>query len=161
MALETGKHFWQTLGLGALAGMRSMSAPAVTSHILSHHHANKLEGTPLNFIQSDKVATALKVLAMGELVGDKMPKAPDRIQPIALGARILSGALAGASIYKAAGSNAVAGAVIGGAAAVASTFAFFYLRKTTVHHTKLIDPIAGAIEDALVLGGSTVLATTA
>ncbi|NCD72182.1 DUF4126 family protein [Mucilaginibacter agri] len=161
MALKITDPFWQTLGLGTLAGMRSMSAPAITSHILSHHHSKRLEGSALNLIQSEKVALVLKVLAVSELVGDKLPSAPNRISPIALGGRCLSGALAGACIYKAAGGNAVTGGLIGGATAVASTFASFFIRKITVKRSHIIDPIVGAIEDALVAGGGVALVTTA
>lgn len=161
MALKVTAPFWQTLGLGTLAGMRSMSAPAITSHILSHHHSNRLEGTPLNLIQSEKVALVLKVLAVSEFVGDKLPSAPNRIAPIALGGRCLSGALAGASIYKASGGNALIGALLGGGTAVASTFASFFIRKATVQRSHIIDPIIGALEDALVTGGGVALTVTA
>src|ERR1700759_2063833 len=64
--------FWQVIGIGALAGLRSASAPAIASHILNHHHSKRLEGTPLNFMQSDTTASTLKLLAAGEMVMDKM-----------------------------------------------------------------------------------------
>jgi uncharacterized membrane protein len=148
----------QVLGLGALAGMRSTSAPAITSHILSHHHSKKLENSPLNFMQSEKVATVLKIMALGELIGDKLPTAPNRIIPFACAGRCLSGALAGASIFKATGGNALIGGILGGAAAVASTFGSFYLRKGVVEKTKVLDPVIGAIEDALVISSGIGLA---
>ncbi|GAB2689340.1 hypothetical protein GCM10027037_10120 [Mucilaginibacter koreensis] len=103
-------------------------------------------------MQSEKVATALKFFAVQEFVGDKIPGVPDRIKPLSVGFRVASGALSGASIYKANGSNAVAGALIGGSAAAISTFASFFIRKSTVKHTTLIDPVVGSLEDALVLG---------
>lgn len=144
--------FWQVIGIGALAGLRSMSAPAITSHILSHHHSGRITGTPLAFMQSDAAATTLKILATGEMVMDKMPFAPDRIKPASAAFRCLSGALAGASISKATGGKIGAGALIGATAALASTYAGFLLRKVTVKSTGIIDPIIGALEDALVLG---------
>lgn len=161
MALQINKPFWQALSLGTLAGMRSMSAPAVVSHMLSHHHSKSIENSKLSFIQSDKVAGALKVMASLELAGDKVPGAPDRTKPAVLIGRILSGALAGGSIYKAAGGNAITGALLGSAAATLSSFAFLYLRKTAVKNTKLVDPIVGAIEDAIVLGSGVALIKTA
>ena len=154
MNIKISKPFWQAIGLGTIAGFRSMSAPALTSHILSHHQSKALEGSPFNFIQSKKVATAFKLLAITEFVGDKLPNAPDRIKLPVISARFLAGALAGASIYKASGNKAYIGAVLGGSAAILSTFGSFYLRKTTVKTTKLFDPIIGGIEDALVLGAS-------
>jgi uncharacterized membrane protein len=161
MALKLTDPFWQTIGLGTLAGMRAMSAPAITSHILSHHHSRNLEGTPLNLMQSEKVALVLKVLAVSEFLGDKLPSAPNRINPTALTGRFLSGALAGASIYKASGNNAMAGALIGGATAAASTFVSFFIRKNTVKRTTIIDPVIGMIEDALVAASGATLVTAA
>jgi uncharacterized membrane protein len=136
MKLKISRPFWQVLGIGALAGMRTSSAPVIASHILSARHHSRLAHSPLNFMQSRKVAGALKVLSLTELVMDKLPSTPNRIRPAGVVFRCLSGALAGASIYKASGNN------------VAS----FALRRGTVKHTHIIDPIIGAIEDALVIG---------
>jgi uncharacterized membrane protein len=144
--------FWQVLGIGALAGLRSMSAPAITSHILSHHHSKRLEGTPLNLMQSETVAGALKILAASEFVADKLPTAPDRIKPAGVVFRCLSGAVAGASISKATGGKIGAGAIFGAAAALTSTYVSFITRKMIVKGTGVMDPVIGALEDALVLG---------
>jgi uncharacterized membrane protein len=152
MKLKISHPFWQVLGIGTLAGMRSSSAPVITSHILSQHHSKRLGKSPLNFMQSDKVSTGLKIMAISELVMDKLPSTPNRIMPMVIAARCLSGALAGASIYKASGGNTVTGALLGATAAFVSTFGSFYLRKGVVKKTKLFDPVVGAIEDALVIG---------
>jgi uncharacterized membrane protein len=150
--LKISNPFWQVVGLGVLAGMRTSSAPAITSHILSHHHSKKLEHSPLSFMQSDITANALKVMALSELVVDKLPSTPNRIKPAGLVFRCLSGALAGASISKATEDNAIVGALLGASAALASSYLSFFLRKGTVRYTKLVDPLIGAIEDALVIG---------
>jgi uncharacterized membrane protein len=150
--LKITHPFWQVLSLGVLAGMRTASAPAITSHILSHHHSKRLEHTPLNFMQADITANALKLMAVGELIVDKLPTTPNRIEPAGIVFRCISGALAGASINKAANGNGVAGALLGASAALASSYLFYFLRKSTVKTTKLIDPLIGVIEDALVLG---------
>ncbi|MDB5111895.1 MAG: putative rane protein [Mucilaginibacter sp.] len=152
MKLKISHPVWQVLGLGVLAGMRSTSAPVITSHILSHHHSKNLEQSPLNFMQSVNVSKVLKVVALSELVLDKLPSAPNRIKPAVITSRCLSGALAGASIFKASGGKVLTGAVLGAVAAFASTYGSYYLRKSTVKKTKLFDPIIGAIEDALVIG---------
>lgn len=153
MQLKISKQFWQVIGLGTLAGMRTTSAPLIACHILSNHQSKRLAHSPLRFMQSKNVAVALKVFALGEIVGDKLPSTPNRIKASALAARVLSGALAGASIYKATGGKAPMGALIGGAAAFASTFGSYFLRKSTVKTSHIIDPLIGAIEDALVIGG--------
>ena len=155
MKFKISKPLWQAVGLGAIAGLRSMSAPALTSHILSHHYKSKgLAHSPLKFMQSNKTAMAFKLLAVSEFVGDKLPNTPNRIALPGLAGRFLSGALAGASVYKASGGKSYIGAMLGGSSAMLSTFGSFYLRKATVKGTKILDPIIGGIEDALVLGAS-------
>lgn len=161
MKLKISDPFWQALSLGTLAGFRSMSAPAITSHILSHHQSAGLNRSALSFMQSDKAAIAFKLMAIAEFVGDKLPSAPNRIAFPVITMRFLSGALAGASIYKAKGHKAYLGAILGGSAAILSTFGSFYLRKATVKGTKILDPIIGSIEDALVVGASAGLAKAA
>jgi uncharacterized membrane protein len=161
MKLKISNPFWQAVGVGAIAGFRSMSAPALTSHILSHHQSKGLSHTPLSFMQSNKAATAFKLMAFAEFVGDKLPSTPNRIAFPVITTRFLSGALAGASIYKSKGHKAYLGAILGGSAAILSTFGSFYLRKATVKGTKILDPIIGSIEDALVVGASAGLAKVA
>jgi len=160
--LKEIKHpFWQVVGIGTLAGMRTSSAPAITSQILSRHHSKRLEKSPLKFMQSKTVADVLTVLSVTEVIADKLPSAPNRIEPGGIIFRGLSGALAGASIYKASGNNVLAGTLIGAASAVASTYMSFFLRKSIVKNTSIIDPIIGALEDALVIGAGVGLAQVA
>ncbi|TSJ37264.1 DUF4126 family protein [Mucilaginibacter corticis] len=158
MDLKAERPIFQALGIGVLAGMRSASAPAITGYILSHHQSKKFAKSRLGFLQSNAVANGLKYMALAEFIGDKLPSAPNRIKPVVLAARCLSGALAGAGILKASGGNAVLGAILGGSAAFASTFGSFFLRKVTVKASGIIDPVIGAIEDALVVGAGVGLA---
>jgi len=152
---------WQVVGIGLLAGMRSASAPAITGYILSHHKSKALAKSGLSFMQTNAIANGLKYMAVLEFVGDKLPFAADRIKPVSITARCLSGALAGAGIFKASGGNAWLGAFLGGSTAVASTFGSFLLRKATVKTSGIVDPIIGAIEDALVVGAGVGIARMA
>ncbi|WEA02289.1 DUF4126 family protein [Mucilaginibacter sp. SJ] len=152
MKLKTSKPLWPVIGLGTLAGMRTLSAPVVITHILSHRPSKQLEKSPLRFMQSTTAATVLKILSVTELIADKLPSTPNRIEPAGVAARCLSGALVGASIYKAVGGKTLTGAVIGGIAAIAATYGSYFLRKHTVKANHIADPVIGAIEDALVIG---------
>ncbi|MFC0518169.1 DUF4126 family protein [Mucilaginibacter angelicae] len=152
MKPKISKSLWQVIGLGTLAGMRTLSAPVVATHILSHHPSKKLEKSPLRFMQSTTVAAVLKVLSVTELIADKLPSTPNRIEPAGVAGRCLSGALAGASIYKAVGGKALTGALVGGTAAIAATYGSYYLRKSIVKANHISDPVIGAAEDALVIG---------
>jgi uncharacterized membrane protein len=161
MKQETPKQFLQAVGLGVMAGMRSNSAPAAASHILSQQYSAELDKSPLKFMQSPRVSNIMKVLALGELIGDKLPNTGNRIVPVSVIFRCSAGALAGASMYKANGNNAFKGAFLGAAAAFGSTFATFYLRKGFVKKTHIYDPVIGVVEDALVLGGAVFLTRSA
>lgn len=157
--MKISKPFWQVLGAGVLAGMRTSSGPVIASQILSHNKSKKIDRSALNFIRSNAVANTLKVIALGELIIDKLPSAPNRINPAGIAFRCVSGALAGAGIFKASGGNPALGAILGGTAAIASTYGSFYLRRVTVSRSGIIDPLIGAIEDALVIGAGVGLAT--
>ncbi len=109
-------------------------------------------------MQSQTTATILKILALGEFVGDKLPTAPNRIAPLGVISRCFSGSLAGASIYKAAGNKVIAGALVGAVVALGATYGTFALRRNIVRKFKLSDPVVGAIEDTLVVVGGVGLA---
>jgi uncharacterized membrane protein len=157
----SSKSFWQALSLGVLAGMRTTSAPVIANQILIKHPSKNLSKSPLKFIGSKKAGTAFKVSAVGELVGDKLPFTPNRIEPGGIIGRCLSGGLVGAAIFKTNKDNAFIGALIGSAAAFAGTFGSYYLRREIVKRTDIYDPLIGALEDALVIGAGIALVKSA
>ena len=67
--------FWPVMGFAALAGMRSMSAPALLSHYFSRQPPVAWQARALRFLQKPGTARLLKALAAGELVMDKLPSA--------------------------------------------------------------------------------------
>ena len=157
----TPKHrsakFWPVMGFAALAGMRSMSAPAFLSHYLSRQPHSGLTKSPLRFLQKPFTAKLLKVMAAGEMVMDKLPSTPDRTAPPVLLGRLLSGALVGAAWYKSRHGSAVSGGVLGGLAAVAATFVSYALRTGISKQTDTPIALVGVGEDALVVSGGAAL----
>lgn len=140
----------QAAGMGAVAGMRTMSAPALLSHHLSSANS---DGSNHTLLASPKVAAVFRVLAAGEIVADKLPFMPARTAPPSLMARIGSGALVGATIFAAKKERPSVGAVIGAAAAVASAFAMLYLRRKAGRKLNVPDPVVALAEDAIAIGG--------
>lgn len=113
--------------LGAVAGMRSMAPLAAVSRRLSQG-AVEAEGVAQRALARPQVARALTLAAAGELVADKMPFIPARIDPLPLAGRIVSGGLAAwAATSRARGSRAGA-ALVGACAAAATTFLAYHLR---------------------------------
>lgn len=151
MAPKPLKRFWPTTGLAVVSGMRTMATLSALSSYLSKTPSPLLTGFPLGFIQKKYVAVALKALTLAEMAGDKHPNAPDRIAPAGLVGRGLSGAIAGAAIYKTRNGNAILGALVGGTIAVAATYGSFYLRKNVVRSANSKDPSVGALEDIVAL----------
>lgn len=149
--------FWPVMGFATLAGMRSMSAPALLTHYLSRQPHAGLAGSSLRFLQKPITATLFKVLAAGEMVADKLPATLDRTAPPGLLGRLLAGALVGAAWYKSRHGSAVSGGLLGGLAAVAATFASYGLRMGISKQAGVSVALVGVGEDALVLAGGAAL----
>lgn len=150
--MKTPNVIWQTVGLGAVAGMRATIAPMLASHYLSNHPNPALSSSALRFIQMPVTAVITKLLSVAEIAGDKLPTAPDRIGMPQLLGRVVSGAFVGATIFKANRQSVIDGMLLGGASALAATFASFYLRKYADKIPHVKDPVVGAVEDVVALG---------
>jgi hypothetical protein len=57
------KTYLRVLGMGTVAGMRSMAAPALLSHFLVKSPAGELNFSRLHYLQMPQVARGLKVAA--------------------------------------------------------------------------------------------------
>jgi len=147
------KTYFRVLGMGTVAGMRAVIAPALLSHFLVKSPAGALNFSRLHYLQVPKVALGLKLAAGAELVTDKLPFTPNRIVPMQLTGRVLSGAVVGATLALANKQNQIAGALLGGLAATASTYIFFYLRKELGKTTGLPDASIAVLEDTLAIAG--------
>jgi len=97
--------------IGVVAGLRTMTAPAAVSWA-AYLGWLPLQNTPLAFLGYVAVPYVFTLLAIGELVGDQLPKTPSRKVPVQFGARIVSGALCGAAIGAAGG--VLAGGLVAG-----------------------------------------------
>ena len=151
------KTIKQAAGLGLIAGLRATIAPSIAAHYLSKQPSSSLAKSKLGFIQSPVTAIVTKALSAAEMSGDKLPNVPDRTIAPSLLARIASGALAGAIVSTANKDNVVKGIVIGGIAALASTYASFYLRKSISASSYLKEPWTGVVEDVLAIGSGVLI----
>lgn len=143
----------KALGLGAISGLRSLSGPALLSRAAAKGNVS-LEGTSLSFLGSPRLSKALLVLALGELIGDKLPMTPSRTALPPLLGRAASGGLVGAALFASDGRRATSGAALGSSAAVAAAFAGENLRALIGEKTGLPDAAVALAEDAVVvLGG--------
>src|SRR5712691_5898603 len=97
--------------IGFFAGLRSLTAPATAAWAV-HLGWLKLE-RPLSLIGSVPSVVIFTVLAVGELVLDKLPKTPSRTSAPGLMARIVTGGVTGACISISGAQGAVPGALLG------------------------------------------------
>lgn len=147
---------FQAACLGAVAGMRSMGAPALVSAHLSrdgHTPSPALMQSPLRWLASPSAALVFKFLGAGELVGDKLPQAPARTAPGPLFGRLLFGGLCGAALCLDSDESAFLGAILGAAGALASSFSCYFLRYGLTYNLGLPDFPVALAEDALAYGG--------
>lgn len=133
-------------GIGLVAGMRSMMAPALVSRFLGGRKRRE-DGLPMRLLGHPAAPTVTAMLAAGELVADKLPFTPARTELPSLFGRTLSGVLCGAAIGLRMRAPVAATAAVGGVAAVASTFGMYHLRRIADRY--MPDAAAAVAEDAL------------
>ncbi len=138
--------------IGVIAGLRAMTAPAAVSWAarLGWIH---LENTGLAFMGYAFTPWILTLLAIGELINDKLPKTPSRKAPGSFGARIVTGALSGAAMGASGGSLA-GGLVLGALGAVAGTLGGYEARTRMVRATGGKDLPIALLEDAIAVLGA-------
>lgn len=143
--------FALALGIGLVAGLRSLTPPAVVAWA-AHLGWLNLHGSPLAFMGSITAVAILSLLAIAELVADKLPKTPNRTTPVPLSARILTGALCGASLCAAAKASLLVGALLGAIAAVIGAFLGYQIRRRLVNNLHIKDFFVAICEDLLTIG---------
>jgi uncharacterized membrane protein len=127
----------RALAAGAVCGLRTMCGPATIV---------PLAGTP---------RIVVIVLAVGELIADKLPQTPPRTQPLGLIARAVTASISAASTAE--GRDRVPAALLGIGAAMGSAFAGAAYRSWCARRRLPAIPCA-LLEDAVAYGAGTLLA---
>ena len=136
--------------IGGVSGLRTFTAPAAVAWG-AHRNWLYLHGTILAFMGSSAAAVIFILLALFELVMDKLPSTPSRLRPRGLIGRIFSGALCGACVAGAGTQSMLLGAVVGVAGALAGAFAGNKIRGSLVRALKVPDFVIAALEDAVAI----------
>jgi uncharacterized membrane protein len=139
------------LVLGIVAGLRSMTPPAVVAWA-AHWGLLQLDGTPLAFLDSTAARYILLVAMLAELVADKLPFTPARPGHGPFSARIVSGALSGAALTVGLGGSLALGAMAGGIGAVVGTLTGYRARTGIVRALGVRDFPVALVEDAVAVG---------
>jgi uncharacterized membrane protein len=144
----------RTLGLGAIAGVRSMAAPAALSRAVERGEVGGLAHTSFAALGSPGVSTALRLFEIGEMFVDKLPVAPSRTSPPPLLGRGVSGAFVGAALFVSDGRRAAAGGALGAVSALAGAYVGERLRLLGAQKLGVPDPVVALLEDSFVLFGA-------
>lgn len=142
--------FWGALAIGAVTGMRSMLAPAMTSRALAAHDDIDDAEEPARTLASQRAQQFLLPMAAAELLGDKMPFAPDRTILPSMMFRALSGGVSAAALAGARREPIWIPALIGATAALVISKVGLSLRKP-YQANPLTNAALGLTEDALAL----------
>jgi uncharacterized membrane protein len=143
-------------GFGALAGMRSLSAPAFLSHRLEEvaeeaHPAGRPLSAGVRLLSSPFTSRLLRFLAAGEMAADKSRWIPRRVDPLPLAGRVLIGGAIGALLASRSHRARLGPLVVGGVAAALSSYGLYHLRRLATRRLPLPDPVVGIVEDGVVM----------
>ena len=138
--------------IGLFAGLRSLTPPAAVAWAV---HLGWLKLTrPLSLIGSLPGVIILSLLALTELILDKLPNTPSRTAPPGLVARIVTGALTGTCVSVSGGQSALVGGVLGLIGGVVGCFGGYQIRTRLVSFLRQPDFNIALLEDLVAIGGS-------
>jgi len=143
--------FALAVGIGIVAGLRSLTAPAAVSWA-AYLGWLQLDASPLAFMGSGVAVAVFSLLAIVEFVTDQLPTTPSRTAAVPLTARIVMGGLSGACLCVAGGQSLVAGAVLGGIGGVLGAFAGYQARTRLVRGLGVKDVFIAIPEDLVAIG---------
>jgi uncharacterized membrane protein len=138
-------------GIGLVAGLRSLLAPAAVAWAVRLGSLN-LHGSPFASVESNLALAGLSILALGELVADLLPWIPKRTAVLPLVARMISGGFCGGCLCASANQLVTIGAALGAAGAVAGAFAGYEIRQRLVTKLNIKDFVVALCEDVIAIG---------
>lgn len=156
--MNSGLALFLAFGIGVVAGLRSMTAPAVVAWAAYLGWLN-IHGSPLEFMGSVWAVGILTLFAVGEFVADKLPATPSRTALLGLSARIVTGALSGACLAVAGDASLGLGALAGAAGGILGAFAGYRARVGLVRALHVRDFAIAIPEDLIAIGLGFILAS--
>lgn len=154
--MDMSTVFVLVFGIGVIAGLRSMTAPAAVSWA-AHLNWIHLANSRCAFMGSTLATLILSLLAVGELVNDKLPKTPNRTAPALLIGRLVLGGFSGAVLCVSANQSVAIGSIVGAIGALAGTYGGYHARKGLVAGLKVPDVAIALAEDAIAIGGGVLI----
>ncbi len=146
----------QSFLIGLVGGQRAMTPLAMVAVAGARGELPADSGAP-RLLTHPLAAAGATLLAVGEMAGDKLPSAPDRIVPVGLAARFATSALAGMAL--APRDRRWLGAAIGGVTAVIASYPGWRARCAAMGRWS--QARTGFVEDAAVVGSAAAVVRSA
>jgi uncharacterized membrane protein len=156
--MNSGLVILLTLGIGVVAGLRSLTAPATVAWAAYLGWLN-LHGSPIAFMGSVWAVAIFSLLALVEFVTDQLPTTPARTTAVPLTARIVMGALSGACLGVAGGASLWLGALLGAVGGIAGAFGGYQARVGLVRALHVPDFVVAVPEDLVAIGVGLLIAS--
>ena len=144
--------FLLTFLLGCVDGLRSLTPPALVcwaAHLGWLHFA----GTRLAFIDHRSTLMVVTLLAVVELIADKLPNTPARTAPLGLIARILLGGACGLALATSAGISLSFSVLLASIGALVGAFVGYHSRRLAVSKAHVPDFAVAVAEDVIAIAG--------
>jgi uncharacterized membrane protein len=149
--MNAGFTLLLALGIGIVAGLRSALAPAVVAWA-AHLGWIKLYGSPLAFMGTKWAVGIFTVLALVELIYDKLSVTPARTSAPGLSTRIVTGGLSGACLALSGGATPWLGALAGAVGGIAGAFGGYHARAGLDRGLRVPDFVIAIPEDLIAVG---------
>lgn len=151
MAMEMIAWLIALPALGVVTGLRTMTPMAVLCWFAYAGHL-PVDDTWAFWTGKLWVAVLFTVLAVGELIADKLPKTPNRTAPGPLIARLLFGGLIGAIVAAGLNGPGLEGVILGVLGALVGTYGGFLVRRELVQRLGWKDWHVAVVEDVIAVG---------
>ena len=150
----------RALGIGFVAGLRSMTAPAAVSWAASSGRL-QLGNSPLSLLDTNLARRTTRKLAIGELIGDKTSLAPRRLQVSSLTWRLISGGVCGAALSVSDSEDPRTGAALGAMGALVGSLLGYAWRTHMRTRRNTSDLPLAMLEDVVAVGSAIALVSCA
>ena len=144
--------FLLTFLLGCVDGLRSLTPPALVcwaAHLGWLHFA----GTRLAFISYRSTLTVFTLLAVIELIADKLPKTPARTASLGLIARIFLGGACGLALATSGSIRVSFSVLLASIGALVGAFVGYHSRRLVVSKAHVPDLVVAVAEDLIAIAG--------
>jgi len=137
--------------IGTISGLRALTAPAVVCWA-AHLGWLNLQNSHLAWMGSTVAVAIFSILALAEIINDKLPATGSRLAPPSLVIRAVLGGFSGSALAIAATHSIFSGILLGAVGALVGSFLGYHLRHGIVSSLKVPDFPIALVEDAIAIG---------